>query len=106
MLRRRMRERNIHCRMEWLPSVSDKPTRARSFQAMAATGRVYFERGADLGEHLVFPAGKNDDDVDCSSLIGRAIDQAHPAIVKHVERKAPRDGYWPKTEADNDWMTV
>lgn len=95
MLRRRMRERNVHCRMEWLPSVADKPTRARSFQAMAATGRVYFEPGADIGEHLVFPAGKNDDDVDCSSLIGRAIDQAHPAIVRATENKGPRDR-WDK----------
>ena len=95
MLRRRMRERNVHCRLEWLPSVADKPTRARSFQAMAATGRVYFEPGADIGEHLVFPAGKNDDDVDCSSLIGRAIDQAHPAIVRAIENKGPRDR-WDK----------
>ena len=106
MLKRRMRERNIYCRLEWLPSVADKPTRARSFQAMAATGRVHFEPGADISEHLVFPAGKHDDDVDCSSLIGRAIDQAHPAIVQAPRNKSPRDGYWPKAEADNDWMTV
>jgi predicted phage terminase large subunit-like protein len=106
MLRRRMRERNVHCRLEWLPSVADKPTRARSFQAMAATGRVFFEPGADLGEHLVFPAGKHDDDVDCSSLIGRAIDQAHPAIVKQQTNKVRQDGYWPKAEADNDWITA
>lgn len=106
MLRRRMRERNIHCRMEWLPSVADKPTRARSFQAMAATGRVHFEPGADLGEHLVFPAGKNDDDVDCSSLIGRAIDQAHPAIVKPEEKQGPRDIWAPTKTATNDWKVA
>jgi 2-methylaconitate cis-trans-isomerase PrpF len=73
---------------------------------MAATGRVFFEPGADLGEHLVFPAGKHDDDVDCSSLIGRAIDQAHPAIVKQQTNKVRQDGYWPKAEADNDWITA
>jgi phage terminase large subunit-like protein len=84
-----MRERKVFCRLEWLPSVADKPTRARSFQAMAASGRVYFEPGADIGEHLSFPAGKNDDDVDNSSLIGRAIDQAHPAIVKVPDPKPP-----------------
>lgn len=106
MLRRRMRERNVHCRLEWLPSVSDKPTRARSFQAMAATGRVHFEAGADLSEFLVFPAGKHDDEVDTASLIGRAIDQAHPAIVKTVASPHRRDGYWPRAEADNDWMTA
>jgi predicted phage terminase large subunit-like protein len=81
MLMRRMAERRLFCRMEWLSSISDKPTRARSFQAMAASGRVFFEPGADIAEHLAFPAGKHDDDVDCSSLIGRALDQAHPALV-------------------------
>lgn len=106
MLRRRMRERKVHCRLEWLPSVADKPTRARSFQAMAATGRVHFEQGADLSQFLVFPAGKHDDEVDTASLIGRAIDQAHPAIVKAKQGRTARDGYWPKAEADNDWVTV
>ena len=106
MLKRRMRERNVHCRLEWLPSVADKPTRARSFQALAATGRVFFEPGADISEHLVFPAGKHDDDVDCSSLIGRAIDQAHPAIVVNTAPKIKRDGYWPTQDDDGDWKVV
>lgn len=106
MLKRRMRDRKVFCRLEWLPSVADKPTRARSFQAMASMGRVFFEPGADISEHLVFPAGKHDDDVDNSSLIGRAIDQAHPAIVEQKSRATQRDGYWPKAEADNDWITA
>lgn len=109
MLRRRMRERGVHCRLEWLPSVADKPTRARSFQAMAATGRVHFESGADLSEFLVFPAGKHDDEVDTASLIGRAIDQAHPAIVQATAAKKPRDR-WDRVmnrneDADN-WKVV
>ena len=107
MLRRRMRERNVHCRLEWLPSVADKPTRARSFQAMAATGRVWFEPGADIAEHLVFPAGKNDDDVDCSSLIGRAIDQAHPAIVKMQPTTKRTDRYDRRPREDEiNWKTL
>lgn len=106
MLKRRMRERGVHCRLEWLSSVSDKPTRARSFQAMAATGRVHFEPKADLSEFLVFPAGKHDDEVDTASLIGRAIDQAHPAIVRAVQQEKRRDGYWPSEQSDNDWITV
>jgi predicted phage terminase large subunit-like protein len=91
MLRRRMVERGVHCRLEWLPSIADKPTRARSFQAMASMGRVFFEPGADISEHLAFPAGKHDDDVDCSSMIGRAIDQAHPAIVQTKTEAKPAD---------------
>ena len=81
MLQRRMRERSIHCALEWLPSVADKPTRARSFQALLAGGNVYFEKGADLSEYLVFPAGKHDDEVDTASLIGRAADQLIPAMT-------------------------
>ncbi|MGL5736918.1 MAG: terminase large subunit domain-containing protein [Beijerinckiaceae bacterium] len=109
MLRRRMRERSVHCRLEWLPSVADKPTRARSFQAMAATGRVHFEPGADLSEFLVFPAGKHDDEVDTASLIGRAIDQAHPAIVKTVQDKGPRDRWAKAMDKEGEglnWKTA
>lgn len=105
MLRRRMAERTTYCRLEWLPSVADKPTRARSFQAMAASGRVYFEKGADIAEFLVFPAGKHDDDVDTASLIGRAIDQAHPAILSEQPAKKPRDG-WNSEDEDYDGWKV
>jgi predicted phage terminase large subunit-like protein len=108
MLKRRMRERKVFCRLEWMPSVADKPTRARSFQAMAASGRVYFEAGADLGEFLSFPAGKHDDEVDTASLIGRAIDQAHPAIVADRDNNKPRDR-WDKAfnkEPADSWKTL
>ena len=100
MLTARMRERNVYCRMEWLPSIADKPTRARGFQSRAATGRVYFEPGADISEHLKFPAGKHDDDVDCSGLIGRAIDMAHPAIVRAEKPKIGADRWDRAFSAD------
>ncbi|MCR4298882.1 MAG: hypothetical protein NUV75_09050, partial [Gallionella sp.] len=107
LIARRMRERNVHCRLEWLPSVADKPTRARSFQAMAASGRVHFEQAADLSEFLVFPAGKHDDEVDTASLIGRAIDQAHPAIVKVQPKQQTRDR-WNRNDKEGslNWKTV
>lgn len=101
MLKRRMQERKVWCRLEWMSSVHDKPTRARSFQAMAASGRVYMERGADLSEYLVFPAGKHDDEVDTASMIGRAIDQAHPAIVSAQPKAKPRDR-WNKRRDDDE----
>jgi predicted phage terminase large subunit-like protein len=107
MLRRRMLERKVFCRLEWLPSVADKPTRARSFQAMAASGRVYFERGADLSEFLSFPAGKHDDEVDVASLIGRAIDQAHPAVVSAASVPPKRRDYGMRDiDASDDWKVV
>lgn len=91
MLVRRMRERNTFSRLEWLPSVTDKPTRARGFQARAAAKRVWFEPGAELAEFLKFPNGKNDDDVDTASLIGRALDEAHPAVVSTKTNRKPMD---------------
>ncbi len=111
MLKRRMRERGVFCRLEWLSSIHDKPTRARSFQAMAASGRVYLEPDADLSEFLVFPAGKHDDDVDTASLIGRAIDQAHPAIVATKSNTQSWDGEhrpsWRRQKgAADSWKTL
>lgn len=102
MLRRRMRETGAHCRLEWVSSITDKPTRARSFQARAAMGKVLFEPGADLGEFLRFPAGKHDDEVDVASLIGRVIDEMHPAIVRTVAPELnPRPGdYRPRYTGD------
>lgn len=97
---RRMHERKVFCRLEWLPSIHDKPTRARGFQARAAMGHVHIsddeEGEAILGEYLYFPAGTHDDDVDCGSLIGRALDMAHPAIIP-LEKPAPQE---PKGIAD------
>lgn len=81
MLKRRMMERNTYCRLEWLSSIHDKPTRARGFQSRAAMQRVWFEPNADIDEFVKFPAGKHDDVVDCASLIGRALEDAHPAVV-------------------------
>lgn len=89
-----MNERRIWCRLEWLPSIHDKPTRARGFQARAAMGKVLFEPGADVSEYLAFPAGKNDDEVDASSLIGRALDMAHPAIVRIGDKPPRRKDRW------------
>jgi predicted phage terminase large subunit-like protein len=91
MLLRRMKERGVRCRLEWLPSIADKPTRARGFQARAAMGEVWFEPGADVGEFLSFPAGKHDDDVDAASLLGRALDMAHPALVPPPKDDKPAE---------------
>lgn len=106
MLRRRMRERNTFCRLEWLPSISDKPTRARGFQARAAMGRVWFEEGAEIDEFLHFPAGKHDDDVDTASMIGRALDEAHPATVPPKEVRTRRDRYASEDDNEESWKTA
>lgn len=103
MLIRRMHERKLYCRMEWLSSIHDKPTRARGFQARAAMGKVFFEPDADIGEFLVFPAGKHDDDVDTASMIGRALDMAHAAIIPivTVDHNPPPGDYRPRKPQNN-----
>lgn len=95
---RRMRERKKACRLEWLPTSADKATMARPLQAMASMGKVHVpdtEYGHRLLQQLLhFPAGKYDDAVDMASLMGRAIDQAHPAVVKQGDPSAqPKDSY-------------
>ncbi len=106
MLLKRMRERKVRCRMEWVSSIHDKATRARGFQARASMGNVYFEPGADLSEFLVFPAGKHDDEVDVASLMGRVLDQVHPAIVKLPDERKPRDMWATKDETASDWKVA
>jgi predicted phage terminase large subunit-like protein len=78
-LTRRMRERKAFCAREQFTSATDKPTRARSIQARWSQGMVYLKEGAPwladlISELLAFDAGKNDDQVDTLSLIGRLLD--------------------------------
>lgn len=109
-LTRRMRERNAYCRLEWLTRGADKPTSARPLQAMAAMGRVKIA-DTDYGHQLLtqllqFPAGKYDDGVDMVALIGMAIDQAHPAIVKKPEVKKPVDRYERNDREEDSWRVA
>jgi predicted phage terminase large subunit-like protein len=78
-LMKRMQERNAYCNVEWLPSIADKPSRARSIQARMSMGKVWLPKHrlwkADLVSQLLrFPSGKHDDAVDVLSLIGRGLD--------------------------------
>jgi len=111
MLRKRMREREAYCRLEWVSSIHDKPTRARGFQARASMGLVHLPDNEIghwfLDQLLKFPNGKNDDAVDVCSLMGRVIDQAHPAIVKaNAPTKPRRDRYDRPSEDSGSWKTV
>lgn len=106
-LKKRMNERKTYCRLEWLTKIADKPTKARAFQARAAMGKVFFEAGADISEYLVFPAGKNDDEVDTGGLIGMALDQAHPAIQLPRPQRPVRDAYaMADDESEDSWKTA
>lgn len=111
-----MRRLGCHCRIEALsPHGQDKPTKARAIQAKASMGEVWFPSGpigdAITDECIRFPAGRNDDEVDALSLIGRAIDQAHPAIIAQAEQKTGWDGphrpsWRRKKEGGDSWKTL
>lgn len=99
---RRMSERKAYCRVEWLASIHDKPTRARSFQALASMGKVFFPKHAPwkadvMGQLFRFPAGKHDDAVDVCSLIGRGLQ-----FIGNKQRKPAK-----KAEAmPQSWMAM
>lgn len=90
-LNRRMQERKVYGRIEWITSIADKVTKARGFQGRAAAGKVHLPEGpvgdAILDQLLRFPTGKNDDKVDVFSIFCLALDEAHPAIVQIEPQK-------------------
>lgn len=90
----RMQEREAYCRIEWLASIADKPTRARSIQAKASMGKVFLPKNAPwkaelLSQLMRFPAGKYDDGVDVLSLFGRGLEFIKgPKKKSNAERAA------------------
>lgn len=104
---RQMRAENVGCRIEPVsPHGNDKMAKAQAFQGMAASGRVWLPVGPAgddvLDQYLKFPLGKNDDEVDAAGIIGRVLDEAHPAIVapsaqpevrKRYEKRKKRTGW-------------
>jgi len=113
MLRRRMRERKVFCRLEWVASTKDKPTRARAIQARASMGKVSLlddERGQRvLDQCLAFPTGKNDDAVDVLGLMGRVIDEAHSAVATAQQKPDREDRYaraFNKSDGESSWKTA
>lgn len=77
---KRQTETKVYTYRKQYTSAADKPTRARAIQARMSMGKVYFPFGQDMTatlerELLRFPAGKNDDQVDTLSLIGRMLNQ-------------------------------
>ncbi len=90
-LKKQMELQKTFIRREWLNPVGDKPSRARSFQGMVFSGKVFFPSG-EMGDRCLdqmvrFPTGKYDDFVDTASLMGLVIDQAHEAYTPPVKEE-------------------
>lgn len=106
----KMRKTRAYTRLEWLPSIQDKATRARGFQAMAASGQVWIPEGPEgdaiIDDYVRFPTGKHDDEIDNGSLIGRALDMAHPAIAAPAPKAKPADAWNDDDdEGEGSWKT-
>ncbi len=111
---RLMREENVWCRIEPVsPHGADKEAKAQAFQAMAASGRVWLPdnpMGDEvLEQYLKFPGGRNDDEVDAAGIMGRVLDEAHPALIA-VDQPAKKLDRWDKAfgmlEGSDDWKTA
>jgi predicted phage terminase large subunit-like protein len=81
--------RGAYCNFEWLASINDKATRARSFQALASMGKVKVPKNKPwmarvMSQWLQFPAGRVDDAVDSASLIGRGLE-----FTRSASRRMP-----------------
>lgn len=108
-LTKRMRERRVFCRREQFASAANKVVRARSIQARASMGFLYLPSDAPwreslISELLTFPAGRNDDQVDVLSLIGRMLDQMNGKQLPQPELRVS-SGYQSARSADmsEDW---
>lgn len=104
-LKKRMQERETFCRLEWLPSLSDKVMRARAIQARCAMGKVYLPKVAGwkadlMGQLMRFPAGKYDDGVDVMSLIGRGLEFAKTPVFAKPQQVTEA----PMRRGPNSWM--
>lgn len=74
---KQMRATRAYSMLKWLPTIGDKPARARAFQALCSMGKVLVPNAQWtemlITELLRFPAGVLDNKVDACGLIGRAI---------------------------------
>jgi len=110
-LRKRQDQRKKWFDIEEMPHVGDKTANARSFQALAKSGKVYIpntEWGDQLLNQLLkFPAGAFDDKVDVCGLMGRLIDKIHEAGIE-TKKDTKRDR-WDDAfddDDDGDWKTA
>lgn len=111
-----MRRERQFCRIEPIsPHGSNKEVKAQSFQGMASSGCIWIPEGPEgddvIGQYVKFPTAKHDDEVDAGSLIGRALADAHPAILPVKETRPVEKDRWDRAFArddgeQQDWKTA
>lgn len=106
-MNRMMDEQSAYFYRRGYTSATDKPTRARSFQALMANGKVRWPRNAPwyprvMHQMLQFPNAKHDDAVDVCSLIGRIVDR----MIKARKEVEPENPYEAKPMTFNDALKI
>lgn len=93
VIEKEMRRANHFVYREQFPSLTDKTSRCRSFQAYMAAGRVYIKNDdwtdSLISEMMAFPSGSHDDQVDALSIIGRMLYD----MMVTKKKKLPRSMY-------------
>ena len=111
-LKKEMRRQKKYLRIETISHGNkDKPTNARSFQALASQGKVHIPLtpwGEDLITQLLkFPNGKYDDKVDVCGLFGKILDQTYaPSEVKPQEPENNDDYETDDDDEEGNWKTA
>ncbi|VVE10392.1 hypothetical protein PCO31010_02618 [Pandoraea commovens] len=88
------------------PHGSNKQVKAQAFQGMASSGCVWIPEGPEgdeiIEQYVQFPTGKHDDEVDAGSLMGRALAEAHPAVVPVKEQRPIEKDRWERAFSRNE----
>lgn len=89
---KRLSDRGAFCRVEWIPSIQDKETRALGFQAMMSMGKVFWPKNAKW-KHRVqdqllrfSKTSKVDDAVDALGLFARGLKFVNVSNKQRVKR--------------------
>jgi predicted phage terminase large subunit-like protein len=106
-----MRREGAYCRIEPItPNGADKEIKALAFQAMASAGCVWIPEGPEgdeiIEQYVAFPGGKHDDEVDAAGVMGRAINEAHPAISKPPAKKKPKTSDYNDEREEDSWKVA
>ncbi len=110
-LTKRMDQRRVYCALEWIARTQNKAAMARSFQALAAAGKVHVLASA-WGDDLVaqalrFPFGANDDKIDVLALFGMILDQTWGAVAKAPAQEETTDLWGRRFGGSSDsWRTA
>jgi len=80
--------------------------KAHSLAAQANRAEIGQKGDEVLNEYVGFPGAKHDDEVDAAAHMGRALDEAHPAIVIPKAADRPRDLWGREDTSGESWKTA